>query len=74
MSYEIELIDPKAILLLEDLAKLNLIRIREIPSSNQEGMSRLLERLRSKESQPLSEEEIEKEVEEIRERRYKDAG
>jgi hypothetical protein len=61
----IELIDPRAKILLEDLAKLNLIRIQEVETSKQR-FSALLSRLRSKEDEAPGLEEITKEVESVR--------
>lgn len=62
---KIELIDPRAKILLEDLAKLNLIKIREVETSKQR-FSALLSRLRSKQEEAPSLEEITKEVESLR--------
>lgn len=62
---KIELIDPRAKILLEDLAKLNLIKIQEVETSKQR-FSALLSRLRSKEDEAPSLEEITKEVESVR--------
>jgi hypothetical protein len=62
---KIELIDPRAKILLEDLAKLNLIKIQEVETSK-ELFSALLSKLRSKEEEAPSLEEITKEVESVR--------
>ncbi len=60
--------NPKAVKLLEDLADLNLITIED--SSNNNDFKNTLERLRSKESVPLTLEEITAEVEAVRTERY----
>jgi len=60
----IELLDPRAQALIEDLAKMDLIKIQDIDTSK-ERFSTLLHKLRSKESVP-SLEEITKEVETVR--------
>lgn len=62
---KIELIDPRARILLEDLAKLNLIKIQE-PDSSQKQFSELVARIRSKASEVPSLNEITKEVEAVR--------
>ena len=69
----VELIDPRVKALLEDLAKMNLIKIREeeVPSKR---LSALLSRLRSKEEEAPSIEEITKEVEFVRAQRKKSNG
>jgi len=61
-------LNPKAVKLLEDLADLNLITIED--SSNNNDFKNTLERLRSKESVPLTLEEITAEVEAVRTERY----
>lgn len=60
----IELLDPRAKALIEDLAKMNLIRIQDVDSSK-ERFSALLNKLRSKEDVPTLE-EISEEVEAVR--------
>lgn len=65
---KIELIDPRAKMLLEDLAKLHLIRIQEVETTK-ERFSALLSRLRSKEDEAPSLEEITEEVESVRSER-----
>ena len=69
----IELIDPRAKILLEDLAKLNLIKIQEVEDSRHR-FSELLSRLRAKEEEAPSLEEITKEVEEVRAQRKESNG
>jgi hypothetical protein len=61
----IELINPGARALLEDLAKLDLIRIREVEETPQQ-FSALLTKLRSYEAEAPTLEEITQEVEEVR--------
>lgn len=70
---KIELIDPRAKILLEDLAKLDLIRIQE-PESPQKRFSALLNRLRSQEEEAPDLEEITKEVEAVRAARKRENG
>jgi len=68
--YQIELLEPKALSLLEELAKLNLIRVQEVqpPQAKFKG---LLKKMREKNTQEeLSLEEITKEVENVRKKRY----
>lgn len=69
----VELIDPRAKMLLEDLAKMNLIKIQEVETSKQR-FSALLSRLRAREEEAPSLEEITKEVEEVRSERMKGNG
>lgn len=64
---KIKLIDSRAKVLIEDLAKLNLIKIQEAGTS-QQRFAALLSRLRSKNEVP-SLEEITKEVESVRSNR-----
>lgn len=70
---KIELIDPRAKILIEDLAKLNLIRIQEVETSKQR-FSALLSKLRSKEDGAPSLEEITREVESVRAERNDSNG
>jgi hypothetical protein len=62
LSFQIDLLNPEAEKLLEELARLNLIRIR--PASPKHSFQQILERLRSRaeEVPVLSEEEIAREV------------
>lgn len=69
----VELIDPRVKALLEDLAKMNLIKIREEETS-QNRLSKLLSKLRSKEEEAPSIEEITKEVALVRAQRKKGHG
>ncbi|MEQ8704178.1 MAG: hypothetical protein RIC19_09680 [Phaeodactylibacter sp.] len=60
----IELIDPRARSLLDELVKLNLIRIQENPSSDfRDALQRVRERAATS---PLSDDEIRAEVEAVR--------
>lgn len=61
----IELIDPRAKVLLEGLAQMNLIKIQEI-SETQKRVSNLLSRLRSMSEEAPDLEEITAEVEKVR--------
>ena len=64
----IELIDPRARSLLDELVKLNLIRIQETPSSDfQDVLQRVRERAADT---PLSDDEIRAEVEAIRAKQH----
>ena len=63
----VDILNPKARKLLKNLADLELIAIRE-PSEN--GFSKLLKKLRSKADSSPSLEEITKEVELVRGKRY----
>lgn len=64
----IELIDPRARSLLDELVKLNLIRIQETPSSDfQDALQRIRERAADT---PLSDDEIRAEVEAIRAKQH----
>lgn len=68
----IELLDPRAKALLEDLAKMDLIKIQDIDSTK-ERFSNLLDKFRSKEDTP-SLEEITEEVEAVRAARNEQNG
>ncbi len=63
---QIDIIEPKAAKLLEDLAAMNLISIQ---STNQDRLKNLLNKLRVH-SDDISMEEITKEVETVRAERY----
>ena len=69
----IELLDPRAKTLLEDLAKLDLIRIAE-PPDPQGRFAALLGQLRAQEAEAPSLEEIAEEVEAVRAKRGKGHG
>ena len=68
MNIQIELLDPKAKRLLEDLAALGIIRIKE--DSSKDKFTALLDQFRSQESVPPTPEEIASEVEQVRKERY----
>jgi len=65
-TLQIDIIEPKAAKLLEDLAAMNLISIQ---STNQERLKMLLNKLRNN-SDEISMDEITKEVEIVRAERY----
>jgi len=65
--FKVDILNPKARKLLNDLADLNLIAIRKYDKSN---FSEVLKKLRSKSTTTLSPEEIANEVETVRSRRY----
>ena len=66
-TVQIEILNPKAAKLIQDLADLNLISIKQ-PKEN--GFTELLGKLRSKADSAPSLEEITKEVEGVRAARY----
>jgi len=70
---KIELIDPRVKAILEDLAKMDLIRIQE-EEEPKERLSALLTKLRSNEEEAPSIEEITKEVELVRSQRKGNDG
>lgn len=68
-TYQIEIIEPKAEKLLEDLASLNLIKFQRIEPKQQ--FKKLLQKMRSAgEGDVPTLEEINKEVKSVREERY----
>ena len=68
MTYQIDILDPKAGQLLEDLANLKLITIRQTTS---DGFMQVIQRLRTKAAKkPISLAEITREVETVRAKRY----
>jgi len=68
MTFQIDILNPKATKLLKDLADMNLISIKE---NSEEGFMKVVARLRKKaSSRTLSLEEITKEVESVRAMRY----
>ena len=69
MKYQIEILNPKASKLLKNLADMQLITITEMPSSD--PFLNVVKRIRKKASlKPLALEEITKEVEAVRAKRY----
>ncbi len=69
-TYQIEILEPKAKKLLEELVKLKLIRFQETPTPKQ-AFAQLLVEIREKDTTPISLEEITKEVESVRKKRQK---
>lgn len=67
-SIRIDIINPKAKKLLNDLAELNLIKISKEKYKTE--FSTLLKRLRAKSNDEISLDEITKEVEQVRKSRY----
>lgn len=66
-SYQVDIINPKALKLLQDLADLNLIVFRQ----TEDSLENTIKRLREKTSDhPPSLAEITREVEIVREKRY----
>lgn len=70
-TYQIEILEPKAKKLLEELAKLKLIRVLEIPDPKGE-FKQLLSKMRGKGISKPTLKEISKEVEIVRKRRHLD--
>lgn len=69
MTYQIDILNPKAGKLLKDLAEMNLISITEMSSSD--PFLTVVNRIRKKASlKPPTLEEITKEVEAVRAKRY----
>ena len=67
-TYQIDILNPKATKLLQDLADLDLIAIRQ---TTEDGFLKIVSRLRAKAADnPPSLEDITKEVESVRSRRY----
>lgn len=66
-SIQIDILNPKAKKLLQDLADLNLIKIK---TDKKPYFSELLAKLRSKTKEEISLEEITSEVESVRKSRY----
>ena len=68
-SLQVDILNPKAVKLLRDLAELNLISIREIKGND--GFLKIVKKLKSKsKDNQLSLDEITKEVEIVRANRY----
>jgi transcription initiation factor IIE alpha subunit len=68
-TIKIEILNPRAKRLLQDLAALNLIRFKDSEDSKTE-FKNLLIRLRSSKVPPISLKQITKEVEAVRQKRY----
>ena len=71
MTIQIEILNPDARKLLEELAKLNLIRIKDLEEPKVR-FSKLLNTLRVKGEKDLSLEDITKETEAVRTKRFED--
>ena len=68
-TLKIEILNPRAKRLLQDLAALNLIRFKDAEDSKTE-FKKLLIRLRSSKVPPINLKHITKEVEAVRQKRY----
>lgn len=66
-SYQIKILNPKAVKLLEDLADLNLISFKR---NNENEFLKIIDEIRKKAGNPPSLEEITNEVEVVRAERY----
>jgi hypothetical protein len=66
-TLQIDILNPKAAKLLKDLADLNLIAIHKSPKNN---FAAVLKKIRAKDSEVPSLEDIAKEVELVRAKRY----
>ncbi|MDZ7777246.1 MAG: hypothetical protein U5L09_17340 [Bacteroidales bacterium] len=69
-SLKIDIINPKAKNLLNSLADMNLIIIREEKSKNKDELKKILKKTRAKSDTTPSLDEITKEVEAVRKARY----
>lgn len=68
MTFQVDILNPKATKLLQDLADMNLISIK---NQSDDGFMKVVTRLRKKAlSKPVSLNEITKEVELVRAKRY----
>lgn len=68
MTIQVDIINPKAAKLLKDLADMNLIALREMPDDNL--LSKVKSIRKKTEKKPISMDEITKEVEKVRSKRY----
>lgn len=68
-TYQVELLEPKAKKLLDELANLKLIRVQEVLDPKQE-FKQLLAKIREKKTKKPTSEEIASEVEIVRMERY----
>lgn len=66
-SFRIDILNPKAVKLLKNLADLKLISIKE---ESNKGFSEVLKKLRSQSDSSLNLDEITAEVEKVRSKRY----
>ncbi len=71
MTIQIEILNPDARKLLDELAKLNLIRIRDLEDPKTR-FSQLLKKLRDNNASDIDLDKISDEIEQVREKRYKD--
>lgn len=69
-SFQIDLLNPKAIKILQDLEDLNLIKIHKM-GSTEKSFFNAVEKIRSTKGQKPTEEEIRQAVEEVRQEMYK---
>ncbi len=67
-TYQIEIIEPKAKRLLDELVNLNLIKFRRVEPTQQ--FQELIQKIRARDQAPPSLEEIAAEVEIVRAERY----
>jgi hypothetical protein len=67
-TVKVDILNPKAEILLKNLADLNLISIKK--DSNSSGFKKAIEKLRSKADLAPSLDEITEEVKKVREKRY----
>ncbi len=67
-TYQIDIIEPKAKGLLDELVNLNLIKVRRVEPTQQ--FQELVQKIRAKDHAPPSLEEITAEVEMVRNERY----
>lgn len=67
--YQIEIIEPKAKKLLDELVNLNLIKMKSLDKTKQDFID-ILKEIRAKSENELSLEEITEEVELVRKQRY----
>jgi len=70
-TMRVDILNPKAVRLLKDLADLNLIAIQD---TSKNGFASVLKKLRSKSKSAPSLDEITKEVETVRSKRYAKQG
>ena len=70
-TMRVDILNPKAVRLLKDLADLNLIAIQD---TSKNGFASVLKKLRSKSKSAPSLDEITKEVETVRSKRYAKRG
>lgn len=69
-SLKVDIINPKAKNLLNSLADMNLIKIREEKNNDKDELKKILKKIRAKSDSAPSLDEITKEVETVRKARY----